>query len=321
MKKSGRKVSRQSAPAAPFVPAQVTTTRELAALQRAMWTLISRPLTAGSRMPRRWLDGRPTREIAAQIAKPNDRLTSFERLEIYSRVYWFRVLDSLYEDCPGLRAILGGPRFMQLAEAYLVRYPSRSFTLRNLPDRLARFIREQPALTRPYTALCHDTARFEWARVEVFDTAAFPVFTADDLRSANPARLKLNLQPYLQLLKLDYPVDEFILAVKQREELSRGEASNTSLAAPAQSVRAKKLPRPRPARTYVAVHRVEGTTYFKRLEPAAYKILVAIRAGRTLQQALAAGIPAARHPRGDWAATIQDWFQNWMQLGWFCRRE
>jgi hypothetical protein len=307
--------------AAPFVPAQVTTTRELAELQRAMWTLISRPLTAGNRMPRRWLDGRPTREIAAQIAKPNDRLTSVDRLEIYSRVYWFRVLDSLYEDCPGLRAILGGHRFMKLAEAYLVRYPSRSFTLRNLPDRLARFIREQPALTRPYTALCHDMARFEWARVEVFDTAAFPLFTAADLRAANPARLKLNLQPYLQLLKLDYPVDDFILAVKQREELSRGEASNTSLTAPGAPARARKLPRPRPARTYVAVHRVEGTTYFKRLEPAGFKILTALRAGRTLQQALAAGIPAARHPRGDWAGTIQGWFQNWMELGWFCRRE
>src|SRR5664279_3316444 len=122
-----KKSSTAKRPAKPFAPVQVTTTRELAALQRAMWTLISRPLTAGSRMPRRWLDGRPTSEIAAQIAKPNDRLTSFDRLEIYSRVYWFRVLDSLYEDCPGLRAILGGRRFMKLAEAYLVRYPSRSF--------------------------------------------------------------------------------------------------------------------------------------------------------------------------------------------------
>ncbi len=29
------------------------------------------------------------------IIKPNDRLTGRERLEIYSRQYWFRVLDSL----------------------------------------------------------------------------------------------------------------------------------------------------------------------------------------------------------------------------------
>ncbi len=304
----------------PFAPAQVKSTRDLAALQRAMWTLISRPLTRTSRMPRRWKDGTPTAALAAQIAKPNDRLTSFARLEIYSRMYWFRVLDSLYDDCPGLRAVLGVPRFMKLAEAYLAKYPSRSFTLRNLPSRLARFIREEPRHTAPHTALCLDLARFEWARVEVFDSAARPVFTIDDLLDADPTRLKLNLQPYLQLLELDYPVDDFILAVKQRDELSRGEASNTSVAAPSHKAAKKKVARPKPGRTCVAVHRLDGRIYFKRLEPAAYRVLTAIRRGRTLGQALAAGIPRAKQPREDWPAKVQGWFKNWMELGWFCRR-
>ena len=44
---------------------------------------------------------------AASYIKPNDRLTSFERLEIYNRQYWFRVLGSMVEDFPGLRAVLG----------------------------------------------------------------------------------------------------------------------------------------------------------------------------------------------------------------------
>ena len=303
-----------------FAPEHVNSTAELAALQRAMWTLISRPLTAASRMPRRWKDGRPTAQIAAQIAKPNDRLTSFERLEIYSRMYWFRVLDSLYEDCPGLRAALGQLRFMKLIEAYLVKYPSRSFTLRNLPSRLARFIREEPQWTQPHAALCHDLARFEWARIEVFDSAALPVFTVNDLLDADPARLKLNLQPYLQLLQLDYPVDEFILAVKQRDELSRSEASNTSIASVAKKTNSRQLPWPQPEPTQVAVHRIAGTIYFKRLDPAAYRILRAIRTGKTLEQALAAGIPAAKNSREDWAAKIQGWFRTWMELGWFCQR-
>lgn len=321
---AGRKpTKRRAAPpaaAARFAPAQLRSTADLRDLQRAMWTLISRPLTPANRMPRRWRDGRSTAALAGQIAKPNDRLTSFERLEIYSRMYWFRVLDSLYDDCPGLRAILGVKRFMKLIEAYLVKYPSRSYSLRNLPDRLARFIREEPRLTRPHTQLCVEAARFEWARVEVFDTASFPVFTTDDLLDANPARLRLNLQPYLQLLRLDYPLDEFFLAIKQREELSRGEASNTALAAPGRSPAAKPVPRPRRARTYLAIHRLEGSTYFKRLEPAAYRVLGAIRAGKTLDRALAAGIPTTKRPRIDWPAKVQAWFANWMALGWFCRR-
>jgi hypothetical protein len=306
----------------PFAPAKVHSTRDLADLQRAMWRVISRPLTADNRMQRDWPDGRRTSQVTAQIAKPNDRLTSFERLEIYNRMYWFRVLDSLYDDCPGLRAVLGDARFIKLAEAYLVKYPSGSFTLRNLPSRLAHFIRSEPRYTRPHTALCLDLARFEWARVEVFDTASRPVFTLDDLRTVPPARqgrLKLALQPYLQLLRLNHPVDDFILAVKQREaELLRGDASN------APSMRRKtgkrKTVLPKRARTYVAVHRLNSRIFFKRLEPAAYRILTALRAGATLEQALAIGIPRSKKSQGDWAAKVQHWFRNWMELGWLCKR-
>eukprot|EP01136_Pigoraptor_vietnamica_P045808 Opistho-1_new@24243 len=306
----------------PFAPAQVRSTGELAELQRAMWSVISRPLTDDSRMRPRWTDGRRTSVVAATIAKPNDRLTSFERLEIYNRMYWFRVLDSLYDDCPGLRAVLGDKKFIALAEAYLVKYPSASFTLRNLPGRLAHFIRVNPRYTRPHTALCHDLARFEWARVEVFDSATQPVFTVNDLLDVPAARqgkLKLALQPYLQLLELDHPADEFVLAVKKREaELLRGDASNAPTAP--RKPREKKARLPKPARTHVAVHRFEGKIYFKRLEPAAYRILVALRRGATLEQALATGIPRAKRSREDWAAKVQAWFRNWMELGWLCRR-
>jgi hypothetical protein len=288
-----------------------------------MWSVISRPLTADNRMQSRWTDGRATSTVAAQIAKPNDRLTSFERLEIYNRMYWFRVLDSLYEDCPGLRAVLGDAKFIRLAEAYLVKCPSVSFTMRNLPSRLAEFIRREPRYTRPHTDLCYDLARFEWARVEVFDTASRPVFKVDDLLAVAPekhGKLRLEIQPYLQLLRLNYPVDAFILAVKQREaELLRGEASN----APTEMrrLKEKKTKVPKRERTHVAVHRLSGQIYFKRLEPAAYRILVALRAGATLEEALMTGIPRAKKSQQDWVANVQSWFRNWMELGWLCRRE
>jgi hypothetical protein len=70
----------------------------------------------------------------------------------------------------------------------------------------------------------------------------------------------------------------------------------------------------------VAVHRLDGQIYFKKLEPAAYRILVALRAGKTLEQALATGIPRAKKSREDWARKVQGWFRNWMELGWLCRR-
>ncbi len=47
-----------------------------------------------------------TRSQQSFIA-PNSRLTSFERLEIYNRQYWFRVLGALAEDFPALRSVIG----------------------------------------------------------------------------------------------------------------------------------------------------------------------------------------------------------------------
>jgi hypothetical protein len=62
---------------------------------------ITHPLTATSRTQRRGPDGRPTAELAARFIKANDRLTALERLEIYNRMYWYRILDCFHDDCPG----------------------------------------------------------------------------------------------------------------------------------------------------------------------------------------------------------------------------
>ena len=56
-------------------------------LQRAVFDVVRQPLTEDERMREQTLDGRSTKEIAEAIVKPNDRLTSVERLEIYNRVY------------------------------------------------------------------------------------------------------------------------------------------------------------------------------------------------------------------------------------------
>ncbi len=299
-------------------PVRVDSTRDLADLQRSVWQLISRPLAPGNRMQKRAADGRATSTVVGEIIKPNDRLTSFERLEIYNRMYWFRVLDSLYEDCPGLRAVLGDKQFMRLIEAYMIKYPSRSFTLRNLPDRLAQFIKEEPRWTRPHAKLCYDLARFEWAQIEVYDGAALPLFTIDDLLDANPEKLRLSLQPYLQLLEVGYPVDDYLITIKKRAALLRGDASNAPTGV--SKSRRSRVARPKPGRRQIAVHRFGGIIYFKRLEPAACKVLLAIQAGQPLAQALATGLPRSNQGREAWAIKVQGWFKNWMELGWFCRR-
>jgi hypothetical protein len=68
---------------------------------------VMRPLTADESMQPIWIDGKPMKGVAGSFIKPNDRLSAFDRLEIYNRQYWFRVLDCFHEDYPGLIRILG----------------------------------------------------------------------------------------------------------------------------------------------------------------------------------------------------------------------
>src|SRR5689334_17373808 len=152
-------------------------------LQRAVFDVVRQPLTDDERMREQTLDGRSTKAIAEEIIKPNDRLTSVERLEIYNRVYWFRILSSLAEDFPGLRAVIGQRRFDKLLVAYLNDCPSQSFTLRNLGSRLEAWLRRHPALTRGVGRLALDMVRLEWADIEAYDAAEHSPLTSADLAS------------------------------------------------------------------------------------------------------------------------------------------
>ena len=297
------------------------TAGELRELHRLAFQVISRPLTPGWQTQRTWVDGRPTREVAESFIKPNDRLTSLDRLEIYNKQYWFRLLDCLYDDYPGLRAILGQARFRRLSVAYLEKYPSDSFTLRDLGNRLEKFLSEEPQWARPNEQMVLDMARFEWAQVVAFDGEARPALSVDDLLGRDPATLRLAVQPYLTLLKLNYPLDDFVIAVKKRDAALRGEASNAvDTQAPSRS--SKKSPavrRPRPERVWLAVHRLYNAIYYKRLTADAFAILTALRDGKTLARACSVAATGSADPAAC-ASQVGEWFRAWAELGWFCKR-
>src|SRR5215813_4174719 len=196
-------------------------------LQRDMFEIIRQPLTADERMRARTLDGRPTKAIVERIIKPNDRLTSVERLEIYNRVYWFRILSSLADDFPGLRAVVGQQSFDKLITAYLTELPSESFTLRNLGSRLEAWLGKNPRFAPKTERLALDMVRLEWADIDVFDSGERPKLTERDLQSLGEDPV-LHLQPYLRLLDLSYPVDDLLLEVRRENEGSEVDSDTAS---------------------------------------------------------------------------------------------
>ena len=299
---------------------EVRSKADLLDLQRAMANAIFRPLTPRWRMQSQLADGRNVRTEVSGFIKPNDRLSSFERLEIYNRQYWFRLLDCLYEDYPGLLAVLGERKFLKCVRAYLTRHPSDSFALRDLGSRLEQFLRDEPQWSAPREALALDMVRFEWAQVLAFYGPSKPPITTDEILDTPPEKLRLELQPHLSLLELRYAVDDFLIALKKRAtDGLRGEASNAFESAPKAAVRRKRIRLPARADIYLAVHRHDNRLYFKRLESEAFAILSSLNRGVTVADACVEAISSSKRKNGDWAPLIQGWFQNWAALGWLCR--
>jgi hypothetical protein len=297
-------------------PSKRQTLAELRGLQRLTGAAIMRPLGDDWRTQRKWIDDRSTRDVVAEFIKPNDRLTSIERVEIYNRQYWFRLIDCLYEDFPGLQTVLGKRKFNALIKAYLLAHPSRSFTLRNLGRRMVDFIAASRALVDPQFDLAMDMARFEWAQIVAFDGPANPKITVDDLLGKNPGKLRLGVQPYLTILDLRYPLDDFVLQLKQNG--LRGEASNAveESAEPGQKPRRRARPLPGRKRVFVVVHRYNDELYYKRLNESEYQLLTALRDGKILERALAGAVTKTTD-----ANFIKETFQTWTALGWLCQRK
>jgi hypothetical protein len=316
------------------------TLSELRTLQRLAGAVIMRPLSPRWRMQNRWTDNRDMKSVTGQFIKPNDRLTSFERIEIYNRQYWFRLIDSFYEDFPGLRAVLGRLKFNRLTREYLAQHPSRSFTLRNLGRHLPQFVKDHPKLTSPRSELAYEMARFEWAQVEAFDGAVKPVVTVDDLLGQNPAKLRLALQPFISLLELKYPLDEYMLRLKKIG--LRGDASNAMEERMHESRLKRRSPIPRPRRVFIVVHRHENSLYYKRIDERGFRLLAALEKGATLDTAIKSafaaepgrprpgkpgrGRPGSTSARSQFdhssepdSALIREWFETWTELGWFCK--
>ncbi|MEO8726152.1 MAG: DNA-binding domain-containing protein [Acidobacteriaceae bacterium] len=288
-------------------------TMNLEQIQRSMFRAIQQPLTEDEQMR-----ASPVSAVADEIIRPNDRLTSFERLEIYNRQYWFRLLSALAEDFPGLQAIVGEAKFEQLSVAYLCDCPSQSFTLRDLGWKLESWLREHPQFIVKHEQLAMDVVRLEWADIEAFDAAELPRLAVEDIAGLG-ADPRLHLQPYVRLVELDYPADDWLLKVKDSQDDETDMVSN-AVEERVHEVTHKKRPRlPHPAKTYVAVHRSDGSVFYKRLEKEAFALLRALQRGEPLSAAIENSVEWSGCSVEQVTGKLHGWFANWSSLGWFCK--
>jgi hypothetical protein len=284
--------------------------------QRRMAEALMLPLAPSGRIRKRTADGKLMSREAAAFIRPNRRLSSVERLEIYSRSYWFRLLGSLADDFPGLRAVIGDRAFERLAGAYLGDCPSRSFTLRDLGSRLEGWLRTHPSFAGRHLAPALDMVRLEWAHIVAFDGPEDKVLGPEDLIELTPS-LGVGLQPYISLLDLSYPVDAMRIRVNAD---SAGSQVASNAAARKRYRKIRGLIRIRPESVFLAVHRLDLTVYYRRLAREEFRLLSALRARRSLAASIRFAFQGSEVHTEDRPPLLKAWFATWASFGWLTSR-
>jgi hypothetical protein len=74
-----------------------------------------------------------------------------------------------------------------------------------------------------------------------------------------------------------------------------------------------------PQPIFLVVHRIDNSVYFRRIQPEEFAVLKALSKGKKLGDVLDAAFRKSKMPLAERAAAVQQWFQTWATLGWFCR--
>jgi hypothetical protein len=182
--------------------------------QTLFWRLISAPDGVGAALAALPDRRRALPEGVDAWVRGDERLGAVERLEVYARMYFFRLLDCLAEDFPAVHAVVGHERFHVLVRDYLECHPSTSRSVRSLGRFFAQFLDGHAFGAEPPFAA--DLARFEWALLEAFDARDAAPLAAEHLKSVPMEQwpdLRLALTPSLRIIEAGAPVQEVWTAV------------------------------------------------------------------------------------------------------------
>jgi hypothetical protein len=232
-------------------------------------------------------------------------LDSVERMEIYARAYYARLVECMEAEFPVVSRSVGEDLFQEFAVGYLERYPSRSYTLNHLGAHFADYLAETFPHEDPESAslaFLIDLARLEWHFNEVFDgpgAEQAALLNADQLSQIAPqdwADLRLVPVPCLRLAQLDYPVQDYYRAVRDNADAQP----------------------PQPGKTRLAITRREYIVRHYPVSVTQYAILAEILAGANMGQAVERAAALADAERlAQLAEQLRAWFRFWSAEGFF----
>jgi hypothetical protein len=235
-------------------------------------------------------------DILAHI-EPSNTLTALQRLAIYQRGYYARLVQCMEGQFKALCHALGRELFDDFAREYLELYPSQSPTLSDLGTRFPGYL----ASTRPdkedaekeeWIDFMVDLAQFEWDLYVVFDAIGnegnpYATEACDDD--------KLSLQPCFSLHTYRFPVSVYY------NEVARGNDPEI----------------PFRQQCHIAIARKDYSIGIFTLLPAQYTFLSEMKKGATINETLATAASQFNATPEVAAKAWQEWRQHWIMSGFF----
>jgi hypothetical protein len=278
----------------------VTELARLETLERWMQAVVMHPdgAAAGLKAPAaRALIAHAARDPEA-VVLPSKSLSSLERLGIYAHMYYARLLEVLEGEYPATRQVLGPKAFAAACRRFVAKHPSRSRTLNTLSVGFPEFLARLPRTGR--NALAADVARIERAMEDAFDAPRAEPMTAAEfaaLGAGDSDRTTLRVNPSLVMLKLRYPANAYMTALRRGGK--------------------PRLPRPRA--TQVIVFRRGFQVYRRDQEPEQWKLLQSLAAGKPLGAAVRASIGGRGASADRVAKRLGKWFEEWASAHLFVK--
>ncbi|TFE71546.1 HvfC/BufC N-terminal domain-containing protein [Methylacidiphilum caldifontis] len=294
------------------------TAENLRELQRAFLDLICCPLTTKDRMRKKSPNGESIPKLAQEIIKPSHSMTAFERLEVYNQQYWFKIFEAFRQDFAGLLRLVGEKSFRKVVESYLEKYPPHHPTLWNIGEKLDQFLKENPGLLGVYHSAAIDMVRLEKALFVAFDAPSFQPIQFKDVAKTSLENLKVDLQPHLVLLELEFEVEKFLPTNPQNFYGDLSEKAVTDLRKKRQK-RGNSLLVPNKRTHWIAIHRFRNVPYIKEIEYPAFRFLSVLKEVHSLPLAAESFLYALgeKKPEEDFLLKIEQWIIEFSLLGWF----
>ena len=247
-----------------------------------------------------------SREEIATLLEPSSRLTAAERLAIYQRSYYQRILKCMSEQFPALCHALGDELFTDFAREYFQACPPESYTLYDLGRRFPGYLDE----TRPdrtnrdghregWIDFMVDLARFERQLFVMFDAEGHEgkPFADEDTPDT-----RLRLQPCFALAEYRFSVAWYYHEVQQRTDPEF----------------------PPPQQSFVALVRKDYLTHTLPLTAPHFTFLKALHSGQQVHQALEQVAQEFAIPI---ETVSQSWIaangirKRWIDAGFFATRD